>query len=123
MIIYLGIHTTCLQFRLISTKVKEDARSALAIKDEDTRFGTKLDGVDIKGSEKPLKNDEHVIQLGLDSNAFRYVLHGSHLCGGTEWNLESGGSQSFSPSHSRQRKQKVVKIHSLPFAAASKIWT
>ena len=47
-------------------------RSELILKDEDTKFGTELDGLKVeKGEKRILKNDEHSFKLGKTEHIFR----------------------------------------------------
>lgn len=49
-------------------------RSELTLKDEDTKFGTELDGLKVeKGEKRILKNDDHSFKLGKTEHTFRYV--------------------------------------------------
>ncbi len=48
-----------------------NARSEVTLKDEETKFGTEVDGERIKGAEKNLKNDEHTFRLGKTSTVFK----------------------------------------------------
>lgn len=51
-------------------------RSELILKDEDTKFGTELDGLKIeKGEKRILKNDDHNFKLGKTEHIFRYVRY------------------------------------------------
>ena len=46
-------------------------KSELIIEDLDSKMGTKLDGVPLKGKSEPLKKEEHVFQLGHFNASFR----------------------------------------------------
>lgn len=46
-------------------------RSEIALKDEATKFGTEVDGIRIKESERVLKDGEHTFQLGKSKHIFR----------------------------------------------------
>ena len=48
------------------------SRSRLTLKDEDTKFGTELDGLKVeKGENRTLENDEHALRLGKTEDIFR----------------------------------------------------
>ena len=48
-----------------------NSRSDVVLKDEETKFGTEVDGERINGGEKTLKNDEHTFRLGKTPTVFR----------------------------------------------------
>ena len=48
-----------------------NSRSQVVLKDEETKFGTEVDGERIKGGEKILRNDEHTFRLGKTSTLFK----------------------------------------------------
>ena len=48
-----------------------NSRSEVVLKDEDTKFGTEIDGVRINGGEKVLKYDEHIFRLGKTPTVFK----------------------------------------------------
>lgn len=65
-------------------------RSELSLKDEETKFGTELDGLKVeKGEKRLLKNDEHTFRLGKTEHIFRFVL---------------------SPSRGRQADDKLFRV-------------
>ena len=47
------------------------SRSEVLLKDEETKFGTEVDGERINGGEKVLRNDEHTFRLGKTSTVFK----------------------------------------------------
>ena len=47
------------------------SRSEVLLKDEETKFGTEVDGERIQGGEKILKNDEHTFRLGKTPTIFK----------------------------------------------------
>lgn len=48
-------------------------RSELSVQDENSKLGTLLDGEQIRGQSKVLKNDEHVVKLGSFEQLYRWV--------------------------------------------------
>ena len=51
------------------------SRSRLTLKDEDTKFGTELDGMKMeRGENRLLENNEHTFRLGKTEHIFRFVL-------------------------------------------------
>jgi len=47
------------------------SRSEVLLKDEETKFGTEVDGERINSGEKVLRNDEHTFRLGKTSTVFK----------------------------------------------------
>jgi hypothetical protein len=47
-------------------------RSEVSLKDEDTKFGTEINGDKIRGETRTMKNDEFTFKLGKSSIVFRY---------------------------------------------------
>ncbi len=49
-----------------------NTRSEVSLKDEDTKFGTEIDGDKVRGETRVMKNNEHTFKLGKSSIIFKY---------------------------------------------------